>query len=94
METSTTQLEATAARHAPVPGFNLSRQYESIQHEIQAAVNRVLTSQHFIGGPELEQFEAEAAQFLGVSAVVGCASGTDALWLALEAVGVEPGDAC
>jgi dTDP-4-amino-4,6-dideoxygalactose transaminase len=93
METSTTQLEATPARHAPIPGFNLSRQYESIQHEIQAAVNRVLSSQHFIGGPELEQFEAEAAQFLGVSAVVGCASGTDALWLALVAVGVEPGDA-
>jgi dTDP-4-amino-4,6-dideoxygalactose transaminase len=52
----------------------------------------VLASQHFIGGPELEQFEAEAAQFLGVRAVVGCASGTDALWLGLEAVGAGPGD--
>jgi dTDP-4-amino-4,6-dideoxygalactose transaminase len=91
METSTTQLEATAARHAPIPAFNLTRQYESIEPEIQAAVNRVLTSQHFIGGPELEHFEAEATQFLGVGAVVGCASGTDALWLALEAVGVGPG---
>ncbi len=92
METSTTQLEAKAARHTPIPAFSLTRQYETIQPEIQAAVNRVLTSQHFIGGPELEHFEAEAAQFLGVSAVVGCASGTDALWLALEAVDVGPGD--
>ncbi len=56
-------------------------------------MDRVLASQYFIGGPELEQFEAEAAQSLGVSAVVGCASGTDALWLALEAAGVKPGDA-
>ena len=92
MQTSTTQSEATATRQAPIPAFNLSRQYQTIEHEIQAAVNGVLASQHFIGGPELEQFEAEAAQFLGVKAVVGCASGTDALWLALEAVGVGCGD--
>ncbi len=92
MQTSTTQLEAAAARHTPIPAFSLARQYEAIQHEVEAAINNVLSSQHFIGGPELQEFEAEAAQFLGVSAVVGCASGTDALWLALEAVGVGPGD--
>lgn len=92
METSATQLEATPAHHAPIPAFSLSRQYQSIQPEIEAAVNRVLGSQHFIGGPELEQFETEAAQYLGVNAVVGCASGTDALWLALESVDVQPGD--
>lgn len=93
MQTSTTQLEATAAPQASIPAFNLTRQYESIKDEVQAAVNGVLASQHFIGGPELNQFETEAAQSLGVSSVVGCASGTDALWLALEAVGVQPGDA-
>jgi len=92
MQTSTTQLEATPARQTPIPAFSLTRQYEAIEHEIQAAINSVLSSQYFIGGPELQKFEAEAAQFLGVSAVVGCASGTDALWLALEAVGVGPGD--
>lgn len=92
METSVSQLQATTARHTSIPAFNLTRQHESIQLEIQAAVDRVLASQHFIGGPELEQFETEAAQFLEVGAVVGCASGTDALWLALEAVGVERGD--
>jgi dTDP-4-amino-4,6-dideoxygalactose transaminase len=92
METPHTQLEVTAVRQPAIPAFSLTRQYETIEHEIHAAVNRVLGSQHFIGGPELEQFEVEAAQFLEVSAVVGCASGTDALWLALEAVGVGPGD--
>lgn len=92
METSPTQLEATAASRAPIPAFSLTRQYKSIEHELHAAVNYVLGSQHFIGGPELAQFETEAAQFLEVSAVVGCASGTDALWLALEAVGVGRGD--
>jgi dTDP-4-amino-4,6-dideoxygalactose transaminase len=75
-----------------VPSFSLARQYEAIKDEVHAAIDRVLSSQHFIGGPELEQFEAEAARFLGVSAVVGCASGTDALWLALQAAGVGPGD--
>jgi len=77
----------------PVAAFSLTRQYESIKDEIHAAIDRVLTTQHFIGGPELEQFEHEAAGRLGVAAVVGCASGTDALWLALQGLGVGPGDA-
>lgn len=77
---------------SPVPSFSLARQYEAIKDEVHGAIDRVLSSQHFIGGPELEQFEAEAARFLGVNAVVGCASGTDALWLALQAAGVGPGD--
>jgi len=93
MEPSTSQLEATTtARETPIPAFSLARQYESISEEIHSAVDDVLRSQHFIGGPQLEQFETEAARFLRVSAVVGCASGTDALWLALQAVGVGPGD--
>ncbi len=68
--------------------LDLKRQYESIRDEIQGALERVLTSQHFIGGPELEAFERESAEYLGVRASVGCASGTDALWLALQACGV------
>jgi dTDP-4-amino-4,6-dideoxygalactose transaminase len=93
MAQSTSQLQAADTRHgAPVPAFNLTRQYEIIKDEIHAAIDRVLTSQYFIGGPELEQFEVEAAQYLEVNAVVGCASGTDALWLALEAAGVAAGD--
>jgi dTDP-4-amino-4,6-dideoxygalactose transaminase len=93
MAQSTSQLESAATRQrSPIPTFSLARQYEAIKDEVRAALDRVLTSQHFIGGPELEHFEAEAAQFLGVKAVVGCASGTDALWLALQAAGVGPGD--
>ena len=68
--------------------LDLKRQYESIQDDIHAAVERVLASRHFIGGPEVEAFERESAAYLGVRFTVGCASGTDALWLALQACGV------
>jgi dTDP-4-amino-4,6-dideoxygalactose transaminase len=72
--------------------LDLKRQYESIKDGIAAAIERVLTTQYFIGGPELEAFERESAEFLGARDCVGCSSGTDALWLALEVVGVRPGD--
>ena len=65
--------------------LDLKRQYESIKEEINAAVEGVLTSQYCIGGPEVDGFERESAQYLGANASVGCASGTDALWLALQA---------
>ena len=70
--------------------LDLTRQYESIRDEVQAALEHVLTTQHFIGGAELESFERESAEYLGVRASVGCNSGTDALWLALLAAGVGP----
>ena len=57
-----------------------------------AAVERVFSSQQFVLGPEVEALEREVAAFTGASAAVGCASGTDALWLALAACGVKPGD--
>ena len=64
--------------------LDLKRQYESIKDDVAAAIERVLTTQYFIGGPEVDAFERESAAYLGVRASVGCASGTDALWLALE----------
>ncbi len=70
--------------------LDLKRQYESIADEVKTALERVLTAQHFIGGAELESFERESAEYLGVRASVGCASGTDALWLALLASGTGP----
>ena len=76
----------------PVPMLDLKRQYESIKDDVAAAVERVLTTQYFIGGPELDAFERESAAYLGVRASLGCSSGTDALWLALTAAGVQPGD--
>jgi len=76
----------------PVPMLDLKRQYASIQADVTAAVERVLTSQYLIGGPELDAFERESAAYLAVRDCAGCASGTDALWLAMAAAGVTPGD--
>ena len=72
--------------------LDLQRQYEQIRAEVLAAVGRVCASQHYILGEEVEAFEREMAEFCGAKFAVGCASGTDALWLALAAAGVGPGD--
>jgi dTDP-4-amino-4,6-dideoxygalactose transaminase len=74
-----------------VPQLDLRRQHARIRDEIAQAIARVCNSQQFILGEEVAAFEREAAEFLGVSHVAGCASGTDALWLALAAAGVRPG---
>ena len=79
-----------AARSVPL--LDLARQYARIRDEVRAAVDRVCESQQLIFGPELEAFEQSAAKFTGSAACVGCASGTDAIWLALAACGVGPGD--
>jgi dTDP-4-amino-4,6-dideoxygalactose transaminase len=73
--------------------LDLSRQYAGLRADILAAVERVCASQSFILGTEVEALERESAAFCGVEHAVGCASGTDALWLALLALGVQPGDA-
>jgi dTDP-4-amino-4,6-dideoxygalactose transaminase len=75
-----------------VPLLDLHRQYVTIREQVLAAVERVCASQHFILGSEVEALEQEIAALTGAAAAVGCASGTDALWLALVAAGVGPGD--
>ena len=80
------------ASEAGVPLLDLGRQYAAIREEILAAVERVCSSQHFILGAEVEALERELAAFTGAAQAVGCASGTDALWLALTAVGLHPDD--
>ncbi len=75
-----------------VPLLDLQRQYRTIREEVLAAIERVCSSQQFILGSEVEHFEREIATFIGVPSAVGCASGTDALWLTLVAAGVQPGD--
>ncbi|MGB9074467.1 MAG: DegT/DnrJ/EryC1/StrS family aminotransferase [Terriglobales bacterium] len=75
-----------------VPLLDLHRQYASIREEVLAAIARVCDSQSFILGPEVEALEREIAALTGAAAAVGCASGTEALWLALVAAGVRPGD--
>jgi dTDP-4-amino-4,6-dideoxygalactose transaminase len=89
----------SAAAHSPaatppasVPILDLQRQYEQVRAEVLAAVGRVCASQHYILGPEVEGLEHELADFCGARDAVGCASGTDAVWLALAAAGVQPGD--
>lgn len=76
-----------------VPLLDLQRQYQQIREEVLAAVERVCASQQFILGAEVEALEREIAAFTGAAAAVGCSSGTDALWLALLAAGVQTGDA-
>jgi dTDP-4-amino-4,6-dideoxygalactose transaminase len=75
-----------------IPQFDLTRQYAGLEPEIEAAVRRVLRSGRYILGPEGEALEAECAAYLGVAHAVGVASGSDALRLILEALGVGPGD--
>jgi dTDP-4-amino-4,6-dideoxygalactose transaminase len=76
-----------------IPMLDLSRQYAPLREEIAAAIERVVASQQFILGPEVEALEREIAAFCGATEAVGCSSGTDALWLALAAAGVQAGDA-
>jgi dTDP-4-amino-4,6-dideoxygalactose transaminase len=72
--------------------LDLRRQYDGLRAEVLAAIARVCDSQSFILGPEVEALEREIAALTGAACAVGCASGTEALWLALVAAGVKPGD--
>ena len=84
--------QSAAKKFDPIPLLDLHRQYQQIREEVLAAVERVCASQQFVLGAEVDALEREIAAFTGASAAVGCASGTDALWLALVAAGVHPGD--
>jgi dTDP-4-amino-4,6-dideoxygalactose transaminase len=75
-----------------VPFLDLKAQYESIKPEINAAIQEVLDSCAFAGGPFVEKFEKEWAAYCGVKHAIGVGNGTDALWLALLALGVKQGD--
>ena len=75
-----------------VPPLDLTRQYAQIGDEITAAVQKVLASGGYVGGPAVKSFEREFADYIGVSECVGCNSGTDALILALRALKIGPGD--
>ncbi len=76
-----------------VPMLDFRREFEEIREEVLAAITSVCESQRFILGPEVARFEEEAALACQVPFAVGCGSGTDALWLALAALGIGPGDA-
>ena len=76
-----------------IPFVDLGAQYRAMQPELEESVLRVMRSGQYILGPEVEALEKELADFAGVSHCVSCASGTDALVIALMAKGVGPGDA-
>jgi dTDP-4-amino-4,6-dideoxygalactose transaminase len=75
-----------------VPFLDLKAQYESIKDEIQTAIQQVLNSNSFSGGPFVAKFENEFATFCGCKYAIGVGSGTEALWLSLLAIGIGQGD--
>ena len=75
-----------------VPLLDLQRQYKTIKNEIDEAVMRVVTAQRFILGSEVENLERAVQAYTGARHAIGCASGTDALLLALKALPLAPGD--
>ncbi len=75
-----------------VPLLDLKAQFVTIEDEIRAAIDRVLETQRFIMGPEVEGLEAEVAEYSGCDHGIGVSSGTDALLVALMAIDLKPGD--
>jgi dTDP-4-amino-4,6-dideoxygalactose transaminase len=75
-----------------IPILDLKAQYASIKEEIQSAINRVLESQQFILGPEVEALENALAEYCQCKYAFGVSSGTDALLLSLMAISIQPGD--
>ena len=78
--------------HADIPLFDLTAQHAALDGEIRAAIDRVFVSGRFILADEVATLEQKVATFVGVREAVACASGTDALHLALRGAGAGPGD--
>ena len=71
---------------------DLRSQYQHIKPEIDQAIQGVLDSAHFIGGPAVTEFQQAFEKYLDVKYVIPCANGTDALQIAMMALGLKPGD--
>ncbi|HEX9616349.1 MAG TPA: DegT/DnrJ/EryC1/StrS family aminotransferase, partial [Anaerolineales bacterium] len=84
--------QATPSRPIEVGLGHLERQFEEIGEEVRAAVEAVLPTGKYVLGPYLERFEREFAAYCETKYAIGISSGTAALHLALEALGVGPGD--
>src|SRR5215472_11806132 len=83
----------TAVTERRIPLLDLEAQHRGLRDEILRAITRVVDSQHFIMGKEVKELEQEIARYTEVSHGIACASGSDALYLALLAAGIGPGDA-
>ena len=86
-------MTSVAHNSQPVPMLDFSRQFAGIREEVLAAIEAVCDSQRLILGPEVASFEQAAAMACAAPHAIGCGSGTDALWLAMAAAKVGPGDA-
>lgn len=75
-----------------VPFVDLHAQYLSLKSEIDAAIARTIVDSSFVRGPDVEAFETEYAALMGAKHTVSCANGTDALYIAMKALGIRPGD--
>ncbi|MGO9819579.1 MAG: DegT/DnrJ/EryC1/StrS family aminotransferase [Solirubrobacteraceae bacterium] len=75
-----------------IPLFDTASPLEPLRGEIRAAIDRVLDSRQYVLGPEVEAFERELAAYVGTSDAIGVGNGTDAITIALRAMGVGPGD--
>jgi dTDP-4-amino-4,6-dideoxygalactose transaminase len=71
---------------------DLISQYEKIKPSIDVAIQEVIQNAHFINGPAVERFRTDLQEYLGVKHVIPCANGTDALQIAMMALGLKPGD--
>ncbi|MDI9403577.1 MAG: DegT/DnrJ/EryC1/StrS family aminotransferase [Limnohabitans sp.] len=85
-------MTATAAA-VNVPLLDLKAQYATIRDEIEPVIKEVLESQYFIGGPKIGELECMTAGYCQTKFAVGCANGSDAILLALQALGIGAGDA-
>ena len=75
-----------------IPFIDLQSQYQSYKSEIDSSIQDVLDSSQYIMGPKVKSFESNLANYVGVKHAIGCASGTDALLIALMAIGIKAGD--
>lgn len=93
MQTLTKSTNSQSTARKPLfPFLDLKAEYATMKQELLAAVESVLEGQHFIMGPEVGKLETEVAAVIGCSFAMACASGSDALLLALMSLGVDVGD--
>ena len=85
-------MSTAAATAINVPLLDLKAQYATLRAEVEPVVREVMESQYFIGGPKVDELERDTAAYCRATHAVGCANGSDAIVLALQALDVGPGD--
>ena len=88
-----TQLQTATGAEAPIALIDLKAQQARIRHNLDRAIQRVLDHGQYIMGPEVAELERRLSAFCGAKHAITCSSGTDALLIALMAMGIGPGDA-